>query len=181
MFVNTLNGNGATVPRHNEIKDRLAKNNLQAARHSAMRQQLIPLSPFYFLSQPQGKHRHQSQQPRHSALGAGWGNGYSAYGGYGVGRELPLICRIYYTKKIRFLCKNRIFNILWVLRKGRDSNPWSAFDAYSLSRRASSTTPAPFRSKGFAKIRFFCRITKYFFVAFFVFTKNQYFNVKIRT
>lgn len=37
-----------------------------------MRQQLIPLSPFYFLSQPQGKHRHQSQQPRHSTLGAGW-------------------------------------------------------------------------------------------------------------
>ena len=26
MYVNTSNGNGATVPRHNEIKDRLAKN-----------------------------------------------------------------------------------------------------------------------------------------------------------
>ena len=34
-------------------------------------------------------------------------------------------------------------------RKGGDSNPWSAFNAYSLSRRASSTTRAPFRELNF--------------------------------
>ena len=34
----------------------------------------------------------------------------------------------------------------FILRKGGDSNPWSAVNAYSLSRRASSTTRAPFLS-----------------------------------
>ena len=32
------------------------------------------------------------------------------------------------------------------MRRGRDSNPRYAFGVYSLSRRASSTTPAPLQS-----------------------------------
>ncbi len=37
--------------------------------------------------------------------------------------------------------------VMFSLRKEGDSNPRSAFDAYTLSRRASSTTRAPFQGK----------------------------------
>ena len=41
------------------------------------------------------------------------------------------------------------------LRKDRDSNPGNAFDVYTLSRRASSTTRASFLFFGLQKYAFF--------------------------
>ena len=42
-----------------------------------------------------------------------------------------------------------------VLRKEGDSNPRYAFDVYTLSRRASSATRAPFLTNSGAKVLFF--------------------------
>ena len=74
---------------------------------------------------------------------------------------------------------------VFVLRKGRDSNPRSAFNAYSLSRRASSTTRAPFRIINFQS---FTKKTAHFAVTisickdttFFITGKKNYSEAKIK-
>ncbi len=70
-------------------------------------------------------------------------------------------------RRLRTLGSNPLYekrksNDFLFQRKDRDSNPGNAFDVYTLSRRASSTTRAPFRI-AFAKIVLFAIISSFCF------------------
>ena len=61
------------------------------------------------------------------------------------------------------------------MRKDGDSNPGNPFGVYSLSRRASSTTPASFHYSG-AKVKiyfYFSLISRLFFSKLRIFVENK--------
>ena len=70
------------------------------------------------------------------------------------------------------------------MRKEGDSNPRYAFDVYTLSRRASSTTRASFLELRSIAIRvasynFFCKATLYSTAKVTFFFKSLYFSQKM--